>query len=246
MTKHIDTKERQESILELIVDSYIKESKPISSKYLCRKYNLPCSSATVRNVMESLEREGYLSHIHTSSGRVPTKAGFRRYVERLKKEDMFDDHPLDTTFEIMHLNSIENIINDSLDILSQISGYTSMVALSSPDARMVFRGTRFILDQPEFEDITRLKNLFYALEVRIDDLGQLLFNCIDEKIKILIGDEIGFEEISDCSLVVSGLKEQNLSLALALLGPMRMDYARAASCVYSITGKIKEAVEELV
>lgn len=245
MTKHIDTKERQESILELIVDSYIKESRPISSKYLCRKYNLPCSSATVRNVMESLERQGYLSHIHTSSGRVPTKTGFKRYVERLKEEDMLD-HAIDTTFEIMHLNSIESIINDSLDILSQISGYTSMVALSSPDARLVFRGTRFILDQPEFEDIARLKNLFYALEVRIDELGQLLFNYADERIKILIGDDIGFDEISDCSLVVSGLKEQNLSLALALLGPMRMDYAKAASCVYSITGKLREAVEELI
>lgn len=246
MTKHIDIKEREADILDLIVESYISESKPISSKYLCKKHNLPYSSATVRNVMESLQRQGYLSHIHTSSGRIPTKRGFRQYVEHLKEEEILCNYPVEFDFGRGSLSDIDDIVKSSLDILAQMSGYTSMVALSSPDARLFFRGTRFILEQPEFEDIARLKNLFYALEVRFEDLSEILFNYVDEKMKILIGDEIGFEEISECSLIVSGLREQNLSFALALLGPMRMDYVRAASCLHSVVNKFRGAVEELL
>ena len=50
---------------------------------------------------------------------------------------------------------------------------------------------------------------------------------MDSKIKILIGDDIGFQEISDCSLVVSGVRDKDLSFALGVLGPVRMDYRKA-------------------
>jgi heat-inducible transcriptional repressor len=131
-----------------------------------------------------------------------------------------------------------------LDILAENSGYASFLAVSGKNDRLFFRGARFILEQPEFEDIQRLKNLFYALEVKICQLQDLLFHCFNENVKILIGDEIGFEEISDCSLVVSGSQQKNLSFALALLGPMRMDYTKAASYLCSIKRQLREAIEQ--
>jgi len=98
----------------------------------------------------------------------------------------------------------------------------------------------------EFEDIEKLKNLFYALEVKINELQELLFRCIDEELKILIGDEIGFDEISECSLLVSGFKERDFSLALALLGPMRMNYIKAAASLYSIKYKLEDRIKKLL
>jgi heat-inducible transcriptional repressor len=129
-----------------------------------------------------------------------------------------------------------------------MSGYASLVAVSESldeaggDEKVFFRGARFILEQPEFEDISRLKNLFYTLEVKMTKLQVLLFHCLDEKVKILIGDDIGFEEISDCSLVVSGSRERKISFALALLGPMRMDYIKASTCLYSIKNQLKKFI----
>ena len=246
-----DPSQREKEILNLIVDSYIQESKPISSSYLCRKYALGVSTATVRNIMVSLERQGYLLHIYTSSGRVPTKKGFKFYVDNFNEEDASRDYLVSSDSYYKNDNSfnrtrLEDVINHTLDALTGLSGYTSLVAVSGMDERLFFRGVRLMMEQPEFENLNKLKSMLYVLEVRMSDLGSLLFDCIDERIKILIGDDIGFEEISECSLIASGLRENNLSFAFALLGPMRMNYNKAASCLCSVKNQLREVVEELV
>ncbi len=244
--KHVDSKKREKEILDLLVASYIKESHPISSSYLCDNYHLPYSSATVRNVLESLERQGLLYHIHTSSGRVPTKLGFKRYVEHLmNKEELLKEESNDL-IEFDDSTSTEDIFNNALDVLSSISGYISLIGMWGFKEGFFFRGARFILNQPEFEDINKLKNLFYALEVKIEEIQDLLFRYVDEELGILIGDDSGFEEISDCSLLVSGFKKEKLALALALLGPMRMDYIKAIHSLYAIKHSLEAAIERML
>ena len=71
--------ERQESLLKLIVEEYIKNARPVSSKSLCEV--LDCSSATVRNEMAYLEDNYLIEKTHTSSGRIPSEKGYRYYVE---------------------------------------------------------------------------------------------------------------------------------------------------------------------
>ena len=242
--RYVDAKKREDQLLDLLVESYIKESRPISSSYLCNHYKLPYSSATVRNVMESLEKQGFLSHVWTSSGRVPTKIGFKHYVGNLHTEDIARESA-GISVEFNAEDAVENILNKVLDVLSNVSGYTSLVGIWGLEEHFFFRGARFILDQPEFEDIEKLRNLFYVLEVKIDELQDLLFSCIGKELNIFIGDDIGFEEISECSLLVSGLKDNDLELALALLGPMRMDYHRAVSSLYAIKHSLKRVVKQL-
>ena len=246
MTRPADIREREKEILGLIIDSYIEESRPISSAYLCRRHQLKCSAATIRNIMVSLERQGVLSHIYTSSGRVPTQEGFRRYVERFDDNESLEEYSVSLGLYNISQPSIEEVVNHTLDALVRLSGYTSLMAVSGRDEKVSFRGMRFMLEQPEFEDVSRLRNIFYTLEVKIEALQKLLFNCIDDRVKILIGDDIGFEEISNCSLVISGLREKDLSFAFALLGPIRMNYTRAASCLRSIKNRFKETVEGFI
>ena len=76
---------RQEKILKLIIDRYIKDPVPVGSKALSKI--LKCSSATVRNEMQTLEENGYLEKTHTSSGRIPSEAGYRYYVDELIRDD---------------------------------------------------------------------------------------------------------------------------------------------------------------
>ena len=83
---------RENNILKLIVEEYIKLAKPVSSNLICKR--LKCSSATVRSEMKALEDIGLLEKTHTSSGRVPSEKGYRYYVDNLmhlkkmKAEDM--------------------------------------------------------------------------------------------------------------------------------------------------------------
>jgi heat-inducible transcriptional repressor len=75
--------ERQRDILKIIVQAFVTTATPISSEMVVYKYRLPVSTATVRNEMAELEHEGFITHPHTSAGRVPSDKGYRYYVEHL-------------------------------------------------------------------------------------------------------------------------------------------------------------------
>jgi heat-inducible transcriptional repressor len=89
---------RQQLILGLVVREYIASAQPVGSKTI-QEYGLGVSSATIRNEMALLEELGYLTHPHTSAGRVPTEAGYRYFVERLMRESHL---PLDEQRTIRH------------------------------------------------------------------------------------------------------------------------------------------------
>lgn len=76
--------EREELVLRYIVQYYILTANPVGSRYLSKRFDAESiSAATIRNVMADLEEKGYISHPHTSAGRVPTDRGYRFYVDCL-------------------------------------------------------------------------------------------------------------------------------------------------------------------
>lgn len=76
--------EREELVLRYIVQHYILTANPVGSRYLSKRLEeASLSAATIRNVMADLEEKGYISHPHTSAGRVPTDQGYRIYVDML-------------------------------------------------------------------------------------------------------------------------------------------------------------------
>jgi len=77
---------RQRTVLGLVVREYVESASPVSSRVLVEYYGLQVSTATVRNELARLEELGYLTHPHTSAGRIPTHKGYHRFVERLLGE----------------------------------------------------------------------------------------------------------------------------------------------------------------
>jgi heat-inducible transcriptional repressor len=78
--------ERRARLLSLIISEFVDSATPVGSDAMVRKHGLRISSATIRNEMARLEEEGYISHPHTSAGRVPSDKGYRYYVETLMEE----------------------------------------------------------------------------------------------------------------------------------------------------------------
>jgi heat-inducible transcriptional repressor len=78
--------DRRQAVLGLVVRQYIATATPVGSKTIVEQYGLGVSSATIRSEMAYLEEQGYLTHPHTSAGRVPTENGYRYFVERLMGE----------------------------------------------------------------------------------------------------------------------------------------------------------------
>jgi len=75
--------DRKLEVLRAIVEDFVSTSEPIGSKMLAERHGLGVSPATVRNDMAALEDEGFLTHPHTSAGRIPTDKGYRLFVDRL-------------------------------------------------------------------------------------------------------------------------------------------------------------------
>ena len=75
--------QRQELILGLVVDAYLDTGRPVGSKAIVESAELSWGPSTVRAELAALEAAGYLTHPHTSAGRVPTDLGYRRYVESI-------------------------------------------------------------------------------------------------------------------------------------------------------------------
>ena len=78
--------DRRAQLLSLIIGEYVDTAMPVGSDAIVRRFDLPFSSATIRNEMARLEDEGYITHPHTSAGRVPADKGYRYYVEALMQE----------------------------------------------------------------------------------------------------------------------------------------------------------------
>jgi len=125
---------RMTEIFKAIVEEFIATAEPVGSKTLVEKYNLPYSTATIRNEMMELENQGLIEKTHTSSGRVPSTEGYRFYVENLMECHLDDKMALvvQSVFNDESLN-FEELIQKSCDILSQMTNLTSIVL--GPDAQ---------------------------------------------------------------------------------------------------------------
>jgi heat-inducible transcriptional repressor len=78
-----DLTEREIRVLEAVVQAYVETAEPAGSRTVARRSKLGVSPATIRNTMSDLEEKGYLSHPHTSAGRIPTDLAYRFHVDQL-------------------------------------------------------------------------------------------------------------------------------------------------------------------
>ena len=106
--------DRRLAVLRAIVEDYVATQEPVGSKALVERHNLGVSPATIRNDMAALEEEGYITHPHTSAGRVPTDRGYRLFVDQLS-----DVKPMSAA----ERKAIEKFLGDAVD-LDDVMGRT--------------------------------------------------------------------------------------------------------------------------
>ena len=119
---------RRDKVLKLIVEHFIRTAQPVGSKTLIDEYHLDYSSATIRSEMNALEQDGLLEKTHTSSGRVPSSKGYRYYIEHLRERSVSDEfkYQMQTILE-EKVQSIDTVIKESCEILSQMTNLASIV-----------------------------------------------------------------------------------------------------------------------
>lgn len=122
-------KERKARVLYAVIHEYIKTGKPVGSSSLDKEYKFNLSPATLRSLMAELERDGYLTHPHTSAGRVPTDAGYRAYVDsliELQRLAVIEEENIKKEYE-KKTKEIDSLLSQTSRILSGLSKYTGFV-----------------------------------------------------------------------------------------------------------------------
>lgn len=138
-------KNKDKDILKLIVESYLKLGKPVSSGYIVKKKGVSISSASVRNIMAKLEENDYLYQPHVSAGRIPTDMGLRFYVNSIFEKVFTTQEQIDFPADSMGLRkgSFSSIFIETSKLLSDYSDNIGFV-ISPRISSLNFRHLRFI------------------------------------------------------------------------------------------------------
>ena len=120
---------RSRRILYAAVTEYIATGEPVGSRKLARRYGLDVSPATIRNELADLEEAGFLTHPHTSAGRVPTDKGFRSFVDalgRVREVEASDRSILFTRLSQLR-PGIDDLPREAGRLLSRLTGSASVL-----------------------------------------------------------------------------------------------------------------------
>ena len=192
--------DRQNRLLKAIVESYIKNVKPVGSKSLCEMFD--CSSATIRNDMSYLEELGYLEKTHTSSGRIPSEKGYNYYVENLMKPKEITGEDLLKLQTILNNKDLvlTDAINKCMEIISDITNYTSIVLGKSSEYNILKQISIIPIDQKR------------VVAVLVTNTGHV------ENKQVIIPDDISIKEVvKTCEIVNKSLTGTPLNEVLEKL-----------------------------
>ncbi|MBW4516460.1 MAG: heat-inducible transcriptional repressor HrcA [Timaviella obliquedivisa GSE-PSE-MK23-08B] len=123
---------RQQQVLGATIRHYIATAKPVGSEALLEDFNPRVSSATIRNAMGYLEKEGLLYQPHVSAGRVPSDSGYRIYVDQLVIPSEAIARQVDQVLSAqlnLEERSFETVLRGAAQILSTLSGYITLVTM---------------------------------------------------------------------------------------------------------------------
>ncbi len=107
-----------------MIDLFITTGEPVGSKAIMSRLRTPCSSATIRNEMNDLEKMGLLEQPHTSAGRIPTSRGYRLYIDALMEDYRlsFEETLLLNSLLSDKLRDTDQILSDMSSLLAQMTG----------------------------------------------------------------------------------------------------------------------------
>lgn len=127
--------ERKLKILQAIIADFISTAEPVGSRTISKKYDLGISPATIRNEMSDLEELGYLTHPHTSSGRVPSEKAYRLYVNEMMNKRELTTAEKNSIAAQLHSNvtELENIVQRAAHVLSEITNLTAFALTPRQD-----------------------------------------------------------------------------------------------------------------
>jgi transcriptional regulator of heat shock response len=206
--------ERQGKILDFLIREYINKAEPVGSGFLAEKEELGVSSATIRNDMAELEKEGLIFQPHTSAGRIPTEKGYKYFTDNFLNNLALEE-------ELAEVRQIrgegEEKMKNIAKSIAKIS--TDAVFVAFGKGNVYYTGISNLFKKPEFED----KNIVVNVSLVIDALDEKISKIYDgsfEELKIFLGEESPFG--AGCAATI--IRKEKMMFGI--IGLSRMDYEK--------------------
>ena len=254
-------------LLASIIENFIKTAEPVSSKLLEKSGFFDLSSATIRAEMNELEGCGYLAHLFTSSGRIPTDRAYRYYVDNTihhrnpstraklcagRGTEGLGDKELESGCKIKIKTAIRRAGEDPREInrvvaqtLSALSDNLVITGIMEEDDFFKV-GLSSLFEMPEFREFDRafrLTSFFDEFESLFDQIEKEFFA---DDVKVFIGRENPVRDIQDETVMFAKYNLPNdLTGSLTLIGPTRMDYAKNIGLIKYATGELNKLSKEV-
>ena len=229
-----DLDPRQEELLTLVIESFIHSAEPVGSKFLAYEEKIGWSEATIRNDLRALEEAGYLTHPHTSAGRIPTELGYRFYVDSMDaskiKLSARDDEKMGRILSLAEES--ETLCKSVAKEASAISRDAVIVAFTLD--RIYYTGFSNLFEKPEFINAEMVVNTSRMFDQCEECLGRFE-SKISHEPKIYIGNE---HPVGGYLSVVAARLADTKEGMFVILGPSRMDYKKNLA----ILNKIKNSL----
>ena len=130
--KYKNLDERYTAILIAVVEGYINTCLPISSKFVQNRIDTTLSSATIRNVISSLEQDGFLRQVHKSGGRIPTDLGYRFYINNINASYPSEDQAISNLEDELKTisSNVDELLNATALMVSKLSNMFGVVTIT--------------------------------------------------------------------------------------------------------------------
>ena len=145
----MDAAERRAAVLKTVVEEYVRTAQPVASQTVTDSRDLGVSSATVRNDMTQLEREGFLAQPHTSAGRIPTDQGYRYFVDHFTSAGglpVGQRRAVADFFATTH-RALEDLMHETSQLLARLTSHAAVVVGPDADAVRV-RSAQLVAIEP--------------------------------------------------------------------------------------------------
>ncbi|MEI8345001.1 MAG: hypothetical protein WCG06_02905 [Candidatus Omnitrophota bacterium] len=252
----------------MIVTSYIESAEPVGSRVLSRQDAVGLSAASIRNVMADLEEAGLIRQPHTSAGRVPTDRGYRYWVDTLMSpEQLTEDEKSWVITELSKARSVESLAGKVSKIVSELTGNAGVFYVKNlkrvsfinhlleeliqnkmleeffeEDAELFVDGAMRIFDEPEFQDVRRMRGLMQAFDEKECFYRIFVRDLEEHRVQIHIGSENEDGELENVSVVTRDCNLDDSVLGgVAAVGPTRMRYPKVVATVDFVSQNLSEA-----
>lgn len=218
--------ERQKSILEAVVQDYIRTARPVASRELVSETGWGLSPATIRSELLRLDELGYLEQPHTSAGRIPTDKGYRFFVDHLLTEVGLDSGEESLLGRAFAIRDAEEFIREFTKTVARIA--RTFAAAGIEDQELFYEsGFSEILAEPEFSEPESARSFGRIADLLDDQMPGALADLDEDAERIWIGAENPWKEARQYAMILSSWEHPaGFRGFLSIIGPRRTNYSK--------------------